>query len=873
MAGLFGGRRRDRELAEELDAHLRAHIDDNLDAGMTPEQARCQAALGLGGLETTMEHCRERRGFPMIDSLIRDTRYGMRTLAKAPAFSLAAILILALGIGANTAIFSVVNAVILRPLPLTDSSRVMRIWHTPPQEQFGNRPIFAVSPANYLDWRTQNDVFERMSIYGGRRLTLTGTGTPEALPGALVSADFFEVLGVRAMLGRTFAAGDDEPGAPNIVVISEGMWRSRFGADPTAVGRSISIDGEPRTIVGIVHQLPLRQKGDVYIPLVWTERDRAVRGNHNYFVIARLKSGVEVQTAQAEMTTISKRLEQQYPADDKGWGAVVLPLHDDMVGDVRTPLFVLLGAVAFVLLIACANLANLFLAKGLARGKELAVRAALGASRLRIAQQLIIETVLLAAVGAIVGLAGAHLGVTVIVNSVGQALPRADEISVDGRVLAFTCTIALFTGLIAGVVPAWRLTRSDLNETLKQGLGRAGTEHGERRIRHLLVASEVALAMLLLVGAGLLIRSLAQLRAVDPGIDPQNVLTMFSALPRAKYPEPRQQMQFFDQVLQRVRVLPGVVSAGTVDNLPLEGGSTQPVAIEGQPAPALSEQPEVAVRRVSPGYLATVRMRLLSGRDFADADGLNRPATVLVSESMARRFWPSANPIGRHLTLGLMSNTPREVIGVVNDVKLQGLDARDPVAAVYVPNIQIPQEAGAFRTLVVRTTTPPASAAQAVINALHEVDSDLPAQNVRTMDDVIGASLIPNRLMMWLLTTFASLALVLAAAGIYSVLSYTVRQRLREIGIRMALGAPASGVLRMVVVEGMTPTLIGLAIGVGGAMALSRVLTTLVFGVTAHDGMTLIAGSLLVIVVGLLASAIPGYRATRVDPLQALHTE
>jgi putative ABC transport system permease protein len=874
LVRLFGSLRpsaaANRALADELDSHLQLHADANIRRGMTADEARRRARLALYGVEQTKDAYRDRKGFPMIDALIRDARYGVRTLAKAPAFSLAAVVILALGIGANTAMFSVVDAVILRPLPLADSSRIMRVWHTPPAEQFAGRTTFAVSPANYLDWRAQNHVFERMAIYTFGRLNLTGSGTPEAFASALVSADFFTVLGVQPMLGRTFFAGDEDSGAPNIVILSEGMWRSRFAADPAVVGRSILLDSQPHTIVGIVHQLPLLTRTDVWVPLVWSEKDRAVRGNHNHVVIARLKPHVEVQQAQAEMATISRRLEQQYPADDKGWGALVLPLHDDMVGDVRTPLLVLLGAVAFVLLIACANLANLLLARGLTRGKELAVRAALGASRARIVQQLLVETVLLALGGAIVGLAAARLGVTAIVQAIGPALPRAGEIGVDGRVLAFTCAIAACTGLLAGVMPAWKSTRSDLNNTLKQGLGRAGSEHGERRVRHVLVVSEVALAMLLLVGAGLLIRSLEQLHGVDPGIDPQHVLTMTVAIPPTKYSKPDQQTQFFDRVLQRVRALPGVASAATIDSLPMQGGSTEPVAIEGQPVPPLSGQPEVAVRRIAPGYLATVRMRLLAGRDFTDADRPDRPASVLVSQSMARRFWPNANPIGRYLTLGLISDTPREVVGIVSDVKLAGLDLPDPVAAVYVPHAQVP---GPLRSFVVRTTSLPESAAQSVIGALHEVDPDQPVQDVITMDEVIGAALPQRRLMMWLLTTFAGLALVLAGGGIYSVLSYTVRQRVREIGIRMALGAQPSSVLRMVVAEGMTPTLIGLAIGVVSATALGRVLTTLVFGVTPRDSTTFIVVSLIVILVGLIASAVPGYRATRVDPLQALRTE
>jgi predicted permease len=871
LAGSLRSSRRDREFSDELASHLQLHIDDNVRAGMTPDEARRQALVALGGVEQTKDAYRDQRGLPVIESLLRDCRYGARLLLKSAGFSLAAVLILALGIGANTAIFSVVNAVVLRPLPFSEASRIMRVWHTPPPEQFSGAPIFAVSPANYIDWRSQNDVFERMAIYRYRQLNLTGQTEPDALLAAVVSPEFFDVLGVRPIAGRAFGPGDDEAGRANIVLLSEKMWKSRFGGDAAIVGRSIALNGEPHTVIGVVPQrLAFPETAQVWVPLVWTAKDRAVRGNHTYLVIARLKPGVDVARAQAELSTISKRLEQRYPADDKGWGALVLPLHQDLVGDVRWPLLVLLGAVAFVLLIACANLANLLLARTLGRAREIAIRAALGASRGRIVQQLLAESVMLGLAGGAAGLFAAQFGISAIVGSIGHDLPRVGEIDVDGRVLAFTCAIAILTGLLAGVAPAWRMTRGDASDALKMGQGRGGSETGERRLRNVLVISEVALALMLLVGAGLLIRTLWQLRAVDPGIDPRNVLTMTVAIPQTKYPKSDQQARFFDEALRRIRALPGVESASATDSLPLQGGSTQPVAIEGHPVLPLSEQPEVAVRALLPDYIRTVRMRLLDGRDFTAADTPDRPARVLVSASMARRFWPNERAIGRHLTLGLMSAAPREVIGIVNDVKLLGLDTPNPVAAVYVPLTQAPTFS---LSIVVRTAVPPGTVAPAVINAIHLTDPEQPILDIMTMDEVIGASLRQQRFAMLLLTVFAVLALGLAGVGIYGVLSYTVRQRVREIGIRMALGAPAAEVLRMVITEGMKPTLVGLAIGIASAAALGRMLASLIFGVSARDAATFTAVSIIVIAVGLVASAVPAYRATRIDPLQALRTE
>jgi predicted permease len=804
----------------------------------------------------------------VFDAIIRDIRHAVRVLLKSPGFTITAITVLALGIGANAAIFSVVNAVLLRPLAFSDPSRILHIWHTPPREQFPGVARFAVSPANYLDWRAQSSAFEHLAIYGGRAANLTGRGEPDALRGIGVSGEFFDALGARPLVGRLLDPADDDTAHAHVVVLGEHIWKTRFGGDASIVGRSITLNGEAYTVVGVLPnrmEFPLRS--DVWMPLAWTPEQRAVRGNHNYLVIGRLKAGADVREANAELATISRRLEQQYPADDKGWGAIAIPLQQDLVSDVRVGLLVLLGAVACVLLIACANLANLLLARVLGRAREIAVRAALGASRARIVQQLLVESSLLAAAGAAVGLVGASWSVGVITKSFGATLPRASEIALDGHVLLYTCAAAIVTGLLAGVAPAWRMTRGDAADALKQGMGRGGSHAGEARVRNVLVTTEVALALMLLVGAGLLVRTLWELRAVNPGIDPTHVVTMAVVLPRAQYSKAEQRVRFADEMLRRVRALPQVVSASTIDSLPVEdGGSTQPVAVEGEIPRPLSEQPEMAVRTIAPGYLSTVKIRLVCGRDFTEADRNGHPLAVLVSASAARRFWGDANPIGKHLTLGLISDERREVVGVVNDVKIHGLATAD-VQALYVPYAQV---GSAGEMLIVRTDGDPLTVVPSVVGAIRAIDAGQPVVDVQTMDQVIGDSIAQQRFAMRLLSGFASLALLLAAIGIYGVLSYAVRQRLQEIGIRMALGARPTHVLQMVVFEGLKPTAIGLAIGLAGAIALGRVLSTLVFGVTPHDIGTLTTVSILVLVVGIVASLLPAYRAIRVDPLRVL---
>jgi predicted permease len=571
------------------------------------------------------------------------------------------------------------------------------------------------------------------------------------------------------------------------------------------------------------------------------------------------------------MNTISSRLEQQYPADDKGWGATVVPLRDELVGDVRPALLILLGAVAFVLLIACANVANLILVKVLARKKEIAIRTALGASSVRVLRQVLSETLLLSLAGGVLGLVVAHFGVRLIVAFLAQKLPRAADIAVDGWVLAFTLAISLLTGVIAGLVPAFRATRTNLNDALKQGLGRTDADSGGNRTRSVLVVSEVALSLVLLTGAGLMIRSMSRLRDVDPGLDSHNVLTMSLELSRVKYVQPLEQVAFFDQLLQRVRALPGVESAGAIDSLPLgDGGSIQPIAAEGHPVVAMSEQPEVAVRAIEPGFIHTMRIPVLQGRTFSSADAADRPAVILISESMAKRIWPGENALGKHVTLTFSPEKSREVVGVVGDVKQDGLDVVEPVATLYAP---VAQYSTPYLSLVVRTTSPPSTLVSAIANAVHEVDREQPVLDVITMDDVLAGSLSHQRFNMLLLAAFSGLALLLAAIGIYSVLSYSVRRRVREIGVRMALGANRGDVLCMILGQGARLALIGAGIGILAAFGLTRLLASQLFGVTATDPVTFLSVATLIVLVALVACYVPARRATKVDPMVALRYE
>src|SRR6266566_5496827 len=812
-------------------------------------------------------------------NLIDDFRFGLRILLRNPGFTLAAIVVLALGIGANTAIFSIVNGVLLRPLPYQDAACIMQVWHVPPAKSFPGMSLFSVSPANYLDWQAQNHSFEQIAAYGFDSFNVGGE-RPEAIRGSSVAPGFFSILRVQPVLGRTFSPDEDRPGQGNVVMLGNKFWRDHFASDPTIVGRNVLLNSQTYTVIGV---MPPRFKfpdwADLWVPMAWSDERRAVRGNHNYMVIGRLKPEVSVEQAKEDLSAISARLEQQYPEDDKGWGATLLPLREQLVGDVRPALLVLLGAVAFVLLIACANVANLVLGKILERKKEIAIRAALGATRGAILRQILAETVLLSLAGGALGLLLARFGVTLIVKFLADRLPRSTEITLDAPVLAFTAFLALFAGILAGLLPVLRFTRTDVNEALKQGQSRGSSAPGGSKTRLLLVVSEVALSLVLLIGAGLMVRTLWQLSSVHPGFDPNNVLTMTVPVPANKFATAAAQSAFFDRVLQQVRRTPGVESAGVVDDLPLgNGGSHQPVAIEGQPVVPMADQPEVDVRLISSGYLRALRVPLLSGRDISDSDVAGRTPVALVSESMARRFWPNQDPLGKHLTLTFFPNEVREVVGIIGDVKLDSLDETRPVATVYWPLDQMvapPSEPWRSfgMSLAVRTSADPLSAISAVTSAVRQVDPQTPVIDVISMNGLISNSLSPQRSNMLLLAAFAGLALVLTAVGIYSVLAYTVRRRVREIGIRMALGASHSAVLKMVIADGLKPILLGVGIGFAAALALGRVVSSLLYGVHSTDPLTFAMVALLLVAVGLLATVVPAYRATRVEPIRTLREE
>ena len=801
-------------------------------------------------------------------TLWQDLRYGVRMLWKAPGFTSIAVFALALGVGANTAIFSVVNAVVLRPLPFPDAERL--VWFDGAHPARGVTES-SLSMPDYLDWRKQADAFENTTAFVEGSAILSGEDAePERVPRGVVTASFFPTVGVSPMLGRALAPEDELSGSELVAVLSYGLWQRRFGANPNVVGSKLTLSGRTVTIVGVMpagFDYPARAQ--VWSPLK-TGGDDEKRDNRYLSVLARLKPTATLAAAQAQIDTLSGRLGQQYPETNGGWTARLTGLQERMTSGVRTSLLLLFGAVGFVLLIACANVANLLLARATARRKEIALRTALGAGRLRIIRQLLTESLLLACLGGAAGLI-LSLFLTDLLVAISPAdVPRLDEIRLDARVLGFTVGVVSLVGLLFGLAPAVQASKTDLNEALKEG-GRSSTE-GRNRLRSLLVVSEVALSLLLLVGAGLLIKSFVLLRDVHPGFDTRNVLTMRISLPAARYAEPKQQANFYRELMERTSALPGVEAAGATLSLPL-GGSNFSVGRsfirEGRPL-VTEESQDTDYFVATPDYFKAMRIPLKTGRTFTERDTAETPPVVVVNESLARRIFPGEDPIGKRLTVWRDEKFAREIVGIVSDVKSGRLDA-EVNSQIYVPHAQDAGWGGL--SLAVRTKGEAEALSAGVRGAVLAIDKNLPVYDIKTMDDVLSASVANNRLVMLLFSVFALFALLLATVGIYGVMAYSVAQRTHEIGIRMALGAQAPDVLRLIVGQGMMLALIGVGVGLFGAFALTRVMASQLYGVSATDPLTFAIVALMLAIVALAACYIPARRAMRVDPMVALRYE
>jgi putative ABC transport system permease protein len=807
------------------------------------------------------------------EEVFQDLRYGARMLLKHPGASLIAVLTLSLGIGANTAIFSVVNAVMLRPLPYSEPERLVQVWVTNPgAARWGDW----VSYPDFLNWREQNKVFDEIGACRPWPFNLTGTDTPEALFGTYVSADLFTVLGVRPILGRTFLAEEDQPGGNRVAVISHGLWQRRFGADPGLIGKSIQVDGQSRVVVGVMPHnfkflwigMPSGVENEIWIPH-GPASELQDRGSPNFRVVARLKRNVTVEQAQANMDAVARSVAEQNPGR-QGMGVKVISLQRKVTIDAQPALLLLSAAIGLVLLIACCNVANLLLAQGDARRHETAIRGALGASPARLVRQRLTESVLLGLLGGGAGLLLAILSIQSIIK-LGPNIPRLDQTSIDLRVLLAALSLSLVTGLLFGTIPALRSSRSNPNDALKQG-GRGIAWRDGASLRSLLLVGEMALALMLLVGAGLLIRSFLKLQVVESGFDPTRVLKASIFLPEKQYPTSREQALFIRQVVERIQVLPEVEAVGASSVLPLYGSDNGYFMVEGPPA----TQPEnsvvdAVIPKISPDYFRTMRIRVLRGRPFTWGDDENSPEVAIVNEGMARRYWPVEDAIGKRLSIEVRDGKPvwRQIVGVVNDVKHDGL-AASTRPQIYVPTMQLTWP-GAI--LAIRAKGDPAALADTIRRQVAAVSRNQPVRDIGTMEKALSDSVADRRFQMTMLVIFAVVALILSATGVYSVMAFVVARRTHEMGIRLALGAQPRAVLKLVVGQGMKLALAGVGIGLAAAFGLTRLMRGLLFGVSALDPLTFIAVAMLLAVVALIACYIPARRAMRVDPLTALRSE
>ena len=870
-----------QDIEEELRAHVEMATEESLKRGLPPDEARAAALKSFGNLGRNTELGYDIRGGGWLETLWQDVRYGTRMLFKNPGFTLVAIITLALGIGVNTTIFSVINSLLLKPIPFPDADRLILVWQSRvnnPQ----NRNI--VSAPNYWDWRRHNDVFEEMAIFdsAGKGYDLSGEGEPERISGVRVSAGFFDVLGVKPRLGRTFLLEEEQPGKHQVVVVSDGLWRSRYNSDPAIVGKTIKVDGENHTVIGVMPPefefqffSPIRQ---IWVPVAYTRGDQD-RGSNSFFCLGRLKQGVTIEQARAQMNTIGLGLAQQYPQDNAGETATIDPIVGFGVESQHRTLLTLLAVAGFVLLIACINVTNLLIARGAARQREFAIRSALGASRARMIRQLLTESLLLAFAGGLSGILIAvwsgNLLLKVLPGDLSaipfRSINSADGLAIDYKVMAFTWGVTCLTGIIFGLAPALIFSKRNVNEFL-QG-GSRGTTGGGANLRQGLVILEVALALVVLTGAGLMIQSMARLLNVAPGFDPHNVITLNLSLPQENmYIGPPGHPQFAHDLQEHVGSIPGVISVSAVSHLPIGGGGAgRGFVIEGKPDPVPENQPGAGYSVICPNYFRTMGIRLISGREFAEQDSQNAPSVIVINEAMAKQFWPNEDPLGKRIKIGFSNsdNPWLTIVGIAQDVKQGGLDRR-PFPTFFRP---YSQAAWPVMTVVVRTASNPGAFINSIKQALARFEPDRAASGIRTMDEVLYGSVGSRRFPMTLLVAFSLVALTLAAVGISGVVSFSVSQRTREIGIRMALGARKGHVIGLVLNRSMAAALIGMVAGLATSFGLTRFLTGLLFEVNAMDPVVLGSAALILAGVAFIACYLPARRATRVDPMVALRLE
>ena len=866
------------DIDREMRTHLDLQVEANVRSGMSPREARNKAMRSFGNFNRAVDAAYDVKGGGFFETLIQDFRYGTRMLLKHKAFTSVAVLTLALGIGANSAIFSVVNELLLRPLPFRDPERIVMLWEVSPEGRHQN----TTSRANFRAWRDQSTSYEHIAAFSDQRFTLTGDFEPEEVSGQLTVPEIFKVLGVDPILGRTLLPEDGQPRSPLVAVLSHSLWQRRFGGQTNIIGKPIVLNGIKFEIVGVMppnFQFHIKQRSGTGRPAeVWVNLPMSSGNNENergrfLSTVAKLKDGVTAEQAAAELRTIEARLSDAAPEFNKNYSAEVLPLREQFFGNVRRPLWLMFGAVGFVLLIACANVANLLLSLATSREKEIALRAALGARRSRIVRQLLTESLLLALLGSALGLGFAWLGIKALLLISPRDLVSFQGVGLNLSVLMWTLGVSVLTGIIFGLAPALHISRLNLNDSLKEG-GKAdsGQATGSRRMRSVLVISEIALAVVLLASAGLLVRSFIRLQQVDRGFNPDNVISMVVRLPGARYSEDAQLIDFFNQATQRVQHLPGVRSAGMINFLPLYGGlgSATGFKIEGRPEPPPGQGPSTDVRVVDAGYFQTLGIPILRGRNFSDAEQREARRVVLINDAFAQKHFPNQDPIGQRVDVAMFEKPViTEIVGVVGNVRYDSLIDEAP-PAVYFPH---PELAYPFMTLVIRTDGDPTAIAPAAQREIRAIDPNQPVSDVRTMDQVMSDAVSRSRFNTLLLGLFAGLATLLSAVGIFGVMNYSVAQRTREIGLRLAIGAQPRQVLLLVLKQGMLLTAVGVGLGLAAAFALTRLLTGLLFGVEAFDATTFATISLLLVIVSLLACYLPARRAIRIDPITALRYE